>query len=108
MMNARFSRIRTVAIAAAAQVVALSSTALAMDPPYCEKYARTAVLQTRAAQTSGCFTLSSRRWHTDRSKHYDWCLAASFSAVRKEWNGRTARLKRCTGGCPGHRCDEGW
>ena len=96
------------AVAVASHIILLSSAAFAMDPPYCEKYARIAVLQTRAAQSSGCFTISSRRWHTDRGKHYDWCIGADLSAVRKEWNGRTARLRRCTGGCPGHRCDEGW
>ena len=97
-----------IAALAAAAGIALASSAWAMDPPYCDKYARTAVLQTRAAQSSGCFTISTRRWHTDRGKHYDWCLTATLTAVRKEWNARTSRLNRCTGGCPGHRCDEGW
>ena len=59
-----------IAIAAALQLAAMSA-APAMEPAYCEKYARTAVAQTHAAQESKCFTLSSRRWHLDRGKHYD-------------------------------------
>ena len=103
------ARVRIAALAgAAAQILALSSAASAMEPAYCERYARIAVQQTHAAHTSSCFTLSSRRWHGDRGKHYDWCLAATLPQVRKEWNARTSRLNRCTGGCPGHRCDEGW
>jgi hypothetical protein len=109
MANARINaKIGVIGLVAATVQLAALSSAPAMEPAYCEKYARTAVAQTHAAQENKCFTLSSRRWHLDRGKHYDWCLTATLQQVRRDWNGRTARLNRCTGGCPGHRCDEGW
>jgi hypothetical protein len=108
MPMTRMTWARLAVLACACAAIAMGAGALALDRPSCEKYATAAVMQVRAAQASRCIPRTDGRWHFDANLHLQWCLGASSGQVRGEWNERTALLKKCTHGCPGHRCEDGW
>ena len=75
----------------------LVSYANAAPPGYCQFYARTALYQLSAAQTSpACGPgLVGGRWSADYLGHYYWCLAAPFEVAEAESFRRAEQLQAC-------------
>ena len=71
--------------------------ALAMDPGYCDRYARSAIVQfRRAADIPGCFRGPlTIRWAPNYQAHYGWCLGASRYATQSEVRTRVLALQNC-------------
>ena len=67
----------------------------AADPDFCADYARSAVAQTDALTTTGCFKGFEGGWHLDYGRHYAWCITAAAGAVEAQRNNRRIRLAQC-------------
>jgi hypothetical protein len=89
-------RFRILAALGAALVAFGAGPARAMDPGFCDHYARHAVAQFRwAADTPGCRLDNPGRWHADFRVHFDWCLSAPFGAPQNEEAIRGEHLHHC-------------
>ena len=75
--------------------VALAGPASAADPGFCKTYAENAVVQFKLVQNSTCQRAVTRRWHGNRSQHYQWCLTAPASAVQAEEKRRDNVMVTC-------------
>ena len=67
----------------------------AADPDFCADYARSAVAQTDALTTTGCFNGFEGGWHLDYGRQYAWCITAAASAVDTQRNNRRIWLAQC-------------
>ena len=79
-------------------LVAAPTIVRAADPAFCKQYARGALVQAREGLASPrCGAgLQGRRWSTDFSVHYEWCLETPQPAVAAERQARIEALKGCT------------
>jgi hypothetical protein len=77
-------------------VIATAPAASAMDPGYCQTYARAAVTEfQQASATPACGSQSGPRWHDNFDVHLNWCLANSFDEAQSEWKARRDLLAGC-------------
>jgi hypothetical protein len=92
-------RVFPVLASAAVLAVGLAAPAQAMDPYFCQGYARTAISQAHQAERRPrCNYLLSQgtRWSFDYRAHYDWCLGAGPGQANGERQARWAALNRCS------------
>lgn len=75
--------------------VALAGAASAADPAFCRTYAENAVMQFKLVRNSTCQRAATRRWHGNRSQHYQWCLTAPVAAVQAEDKRRDNVMVTC-------------
>ena len=73
------------------------ATAHAADPGLCRQYARSALHQVQTGLSDPVCggALQGRRWSSDFSVHYEWCLGVSPRAAGDESDFRTHHLKSC-------------
>ena len=85
---------------ATVSLMALTATAFAADPRFCEEYSTSAVRQARAAHTTPTCAPGAigGRWTEDYRVHYSWCITAAYPAAEAEREMRTRYLRSCRGG----------
>jgi PAN domain len=100
------NRVLDAAIEAREKLLAQCFEVAGQPQDSCVAYAASAVAQFQQNLDNGC-NFAGARWHSGKSRHYQWCMTQSVQTRTAETQARRGELSRCVQQAPRtQRCSE--